>query len=133
VASKADEYRRRARQCLEMAGTFREREARVSLSYMAEVWLRLADAVGREATNAATISAATADSAKGRRQRVGPLGSQRLGARNENPAQGMGIRAPTERGSEIPRGTLGWGVGGTPEGVYEGMPFIGTLQARASR
>jgi hypothetical protein len=52
---------------------------------------------------------------------------------NENPAQGMGIRAPTERGSEIPRGTLGWGVGGTPEGVYEGMPFIGTLQARASR
>ena len=26
-----------------MAGTFREREARVSLSYMAEVWLRLAD------------------------------------------------------------------------------------------
>jgi hypothetical protein len=30
--------------------------------------------------------------------------------RNENPARGMGIRAPTERGSEIPRGTLGWGV-----------------------
>jgi hypothetical protein len=55
-------------------------------------------------------------------------------APNKNPAQGMGIRAPTERGSEIPRGTLGWGgVGGTPEGVYEGMPFIGTLQARASR
>jgi hypothetical protein len=26
-----------------MAGTFREREARVSLSYMAEVWLRLAE------------------------------------------------------------------------------------------
>jgi hypothetical protein len=26
-----------------MAGTFREREARVSLTYMAEVWLRLAD------------------------------------------------------------------------------------------
>jgi hypothetical protein len=26
-----------------MAGTFREREARVSLSHMAEVWLRLAD------------------------------------------------------------------------------------------
>jgi hypothetical protein len=30
-------------------------------------------------------------------------------APNKNPAQGMGIRAPTERGSEIPRGTLGWG------------------------
>jgi hypothetical protein len=27
---------------------------------------------------------------------------------------------------------LGLGsVGGTPEGVYNGMPFIGTLQARA--
>jgi hypothetical protein len=30
-------------------------------------------------------------------------------------------------------GTLGLGsVGGTPEGVYNGMPFIGTLQARAA-
>jgi hypothetical protein len=29
---------------------------------------------------------------------------------NKNPAQGMGSRAPTERGSETPRGTLGWGV-----------------------
>jgi hypothetical protein len=28
---------------------------------------------------------------------------------HENPAQGMGIRAPTERGSEIPRGDLGVG------------------------
>jgi hypothetical protein len=43
VASRADEYRRRAQQCLEMAGTFRDRAARVTLSYMAEVWLRLAD------------------------------------------------------------------------------------------
>ena len=43
MASRADEYRRRAQQCLEMAGTFREREARASLSYMAEVWLRLAE------------------------------------------------------------------------------------------
>jgi len=31
VASRADEYRRRAQQCLEMAGTFREREARATL------------------------------------------------------------------------------------------------------
>jgi hypothetical protein len=43
VASRADEYRRRAQQCLEMAGTFRDRDARVTLSHMAEVWLRLAD------------------------------------------------------------------------------------------
>jgi hypothetical protein len=39
----------------------------------------------------------------------GPRLAGRLRAPNENPAQGMGIRAPTERGSEIPRGTLGWG------------------------
>jgi len=43
VASRADEYRRRAQQCLEMAAAFRDREARISLSYMAQVWLRLAD------------------------------------------------------------------------------------------
>jgi hypothetical protein len=41
VASRADELR--AKQCLDMAGAFREREARVALAYMAEVWLRLAD------------------------------------------------------------------------------------------
>ena len=43
MASRADEYRLRAKQCLDMAGAFREREARVALAYMAEVWLRLAD------------------------------------------------------------------------------------------
>ena len=43
MASRADEYRRRAQQCLEMAAAFRDREARISLSYMAQVWLRLAD------------------------------------------------------------------------------------------
>jgi len=41
--SRADEYRRRAQQCLEMAGTFRDRETRIVLSHMAEVWLRLAE------------------------------------------------------------------------------------------
>jgi hypothetical protein len=40
--SRADEYRRRAQQCLEMAATFRDRDARVALSHMAQVWLRLA-------------------------------------------------------------------------------------------
>jgi hypothetical protein len=34
VASVADEYRRRAQQCLKIAGTFRDREARLSLSHM---------------------------------------------------------------------------------------------------
>src|SRR5262249_10777111 len=43
MASRAGEYRRRAKKCLEMAGTFRDREARATLTHMAEVWLRLAD------------------------------------------------------------------------------------------
>jgi hypothetical protein len=43
VASRADEYRRQAQQCLKMAGTFRDREARATLTHMAQVWLRLAD------------------------------------------------------------------------------------------
>jgi hypothetical protein len=48
VASRADEYRRRARECLEMARTFGDRDARVLLSHMAQAWLRLADTIGPE-------------------------------------------------------------------------------------
>ena len=43
MTSRADEYRLRAKQCLEMGRAFREREARVAFCHMAEVWLRLAD------------------------------------------------------------------------------------------
>jgi hypothetical protein len=43
VASRADEYRRRAQQCLEMAAAFSDRHARLALSHMAEAWLRLAE------------------------------------------------------------------------------------------
>ena len=43
MASKADEYRRRAQVCLEMARAFGDRNARVSLAHMAEAWTRLAD------------------------------------------------------------------------------------------
>ena|SRR6516162_10947415 len=43
AVNRADEYRRRAQQCLEMARTFGDREARVTLAHMAEVWLRLAE------------------------------------------------------------------------------------------
>ena len=43
VASRAEEYRRRAQQCLEMARTFGDRDTRVILSHMAQAWLRLAD------------------------------------------------------------------------------------------
>lgn len=43
VVGRADEYRRRARQCFELAAAFRDRDARVTLSYMAEAWLRSAE------------------------------------------------------------------------------------------
>jgi len=43
VASRADEYRRRAQRCLEIAGAFKDLEAWNALARMAEVWLRLAD------------------------------------------------------------------------------------------
>ena len=43
VASRADEYRRRAQQCLEMAAVFKSPQARNCLSHMAQAWLRLAD------------------------------------------------------------------------------------------
>src|SRR5262245_17102545 len=47
------EYRRRAQQCLEMARTFGDRDARVALSHMAEVWLRLAERNVRKQTQPA--------------------------------------------------------------------------------
>jgi len=50
VASKADEYRRRAQVCLEMARTFGDHNARVTLAHMAEVWTRLADKLDADQT-----------------------------------------------------------------------------------
>src|SRR5262245_42811350 len=43
VADRADEYRRRAQQCLDMARTFGDRDARVILAHLAQAWLRLGD------------------------------------------------------------------------------------------
>ena len=43
MASRAEEYRRRAQQCLQMMRTFGDRDARVVLSHMAQAWLRLAE------------------------------------------------------------------------------------------
>jgi hypothetical protein len=42
VTSKAEEYQRYARQCLEVAPTFQDKEARVILLGQAQAWLRLA-------------------------------------------------------------------------------------------
>ena len=43
MASRADEYRRCAQRCLDMAAKFRDRDARVALSHMAAAWQRLAE------------------------------------------------------------------------------------------
>src|SRR5262245_38773407 len=43
VTSKAEDYRRRARACLLMAGTIASDERRAALVEMAQVWTRLAD------------------------------------------------------------------------------------------
>jgi hypothetical protein len=43
VTSRAEEYRRRAQQCLEVMRTFGDRGARVVFSHMAQEWLRLAE------------------------------------------------------------------------------------------
>jgi hypothetical protein len=55
VTSRADEYRRRAQECLEIAPTFQDEEARATLAELAQAWLRLADScdnsiLGRAAT-----------------------------------------------------------------------------------
>ena len=43
MTSKAEDYRRRARACLLMAGTIADDETRAALVEMAQVWTRLAD------------------------------------------------------------------------------------------
>jgi hypothetical protein len=43
VASRADEYRRHAQECLEIAPTFNNYQSRNILLQMSQVWLRLAD------------------------------------------------------------------------------------------
>src|SRR5262249_32806038 len=48
---------------------------------------------------------------------------------NEEPRPGHWVRAPAERGSEIPRRTLAYGVGGAPEGAFNATLFIDALQA----
>jgi hypothetical protein len=43
MASRVDEYRRLAQECLEMSRTIASEETRASLVEMAQVWLRLAE------------------------------------------------------------------------------------------
>ena len=43
VASRGDQYRRRAQECLEIASTFRNDHSRSVLLQMAQVWQRLAE------------------------------------------------------------------------------------------
>jgi hypothetical protein len=46
---KSDEYRRYARECLEMASALSDPRARASLLQMAQVWFRLADRMPADA------------------------------------------------------------------------------------
>jgi hypothetical protein len=43
VVSRAEEYRRLARECLEAARTVQDEDGRTALLQMAQVWSRLAD------------------------------------------------------------------------------------------
>src|SRR5262249_59595267 len=45
------------------------------------------------------------------------------------PRAGYWVGAPAERGSEFPRGSLVYGVGGAPEGTFNATLFIDALQA----
>ena len=49
LVGKSDEYRRYARECLEMASAISDPRARASLLQMAQVWLRLADRMPADA------------------------------------------------------------------------------------
>jgi len=44
VQRSSEEYRRFARECLEMAQTTEDEQTRLVLLHMAQVWLRLAEA-----------------------------------------------------------------------------------------
>ena len=46
---KSDEYRRHARECLEMASAITDPRARASLLQMAQVWFRLAGGMPTDA------------------------------------------------------------------------------------
>jgi hypothetical protein len=83
------EYRRRAQQCLELAAAFSDREARASLSYMAQVWLLLADRY----QGAEDIRAAVQQRQQQQIQPKDDDKDQDCRAANENPAQGMGSGA----------------------------------------
>ena len=49
LVGKSDEYRRYARECLEMASAISDPRARASLLQMAQVWFRLADRMPADA------------------------------------------------------------------------------------
>ena len=57
MTSRADEYRRRAQDCLEIAPTFQDEEARATLVGLAQAWLRLAESYDSSIPSAATKQA----------------------------------------------------------------------------
>src|SRR5262249_28610495 len=85
---------------VEIAGTFREREA-LTWRRSGCGWRRGNQRSHYFSSNSRFSQRTTTKSR--------PARFAAHGRTNENPAQGMGIRAPTERGSEIAQGTVGWG------------------------
>ena len=55
--TRAEEYRRYARHCLEIAPTFQDEEARATLVGLAQAWLTLAESYDSSIPSAATKQA----------------------------------------------------------------------------
>jgi hypothetical protein len=73
VVSRADEYRRRAQECLEIAPTFSNYQSRNILLYMAQVWLRLADdSEDAEMAGRAKVAAGEAQPVVQQQQQIQP-------------------------------------------------------------
>ena len=57
MTSRAEEYQRYGRQCVEIAPTFQDEEARATLVGLAQAWLRLAESYDSSIPSAATKQA----------------------------------------------------------------------------
>ena len=93
LVGKSDEYRRYARECLEMASAISDPRARASLLQMAQVWFRLADRMPADAK----------DNPSGRRLKSRWLGRE-LGPRQRHLVQDRGgaRSRPVRPGAGIP-------------------------------
>jgi hypothetical protein len=84
MTSRAEEYRRYARQCLEIAPTFQDEEARATLLQLAQAWLRLAESYHDFMRPAATELARPVVQ---QQQQIQPNNRDLAARQNENPAR----------------------------------------------